>query len=281
MRVPPELVGRRPVWHLPVAIAMLTIAILSAGIVTSSDLNHALATQSNRITKLQIVVARNSMPLGHLITAADLTLDVRPITGLPEGAITRPEELIGKLTHLPLRDHEVLTSAAVSEPSPSATEAAPPTLEPRDLPTPVVTLPVVQAPTAAVTVPAVIVQAAPPASHPVERTLPPPLPVSPPHAPPVVSPPQLEPARETAALARPARSNARPAVQSPSPTSARHRPFRSYVWVPGQSYSYAVDRKGTVQVVDPSGHRAPLDDYQEVDDSVEGDSPASIPGGTP
>lgn len=273
MRVPPELVGRRPLWHLPAAVAVLTTAVLLAGVFVNSDANHAVATQSNRISKLQIVVARNPMEPDHLITAADLSLDVRPIAGLPEGAITRPEDLIGKTLQMAVREHEVLTSAAVEHRElvnpPAEPAAAVPSLasEPAVPPEPVeVSVPPPSSSAAqARTVEAVKV----------ERTAPPHAVSKPPPALPVVAPIPRPAAPPSSNLARPQA----PLRESKAATgSSTKRRFRSYVWVPGQNYSYAVDRRGTVRVVDPNGNGAPLDDYQDVEED-EGDTPAAPAGG--
>src|SRR5262245_8094115 len=109
MRVPPDLVGRRPAWHLPAALIVLTMAVLVAGISVSTDENRAVATQSNRITKLQVVFTRYPLIPGKVITAADLILQFRPIESLPEGAITRPEEIIGKVSQAIMPEGAVVT----------------------------------------------------------------------------------------------------------------------------------------------------------------------------
>jgi hypothetical protein len=50
MRVSPELIGRKPLWHLPVALLVLVLAVALGGVLPNSATNRAVATPGTAVT---------------------------------------------------------------------------------------------------------------------------------------------------------------------------------------------------------------------------------------
>lgn len=58
-----------------------------------------------------VLVASRSLPSGHVLTAADLTVAERDVSGLRAGYLTRPKELVGRRLKQQLTEGRVLTPA--------------------------------------------------------------------------------------------------------------------------------------------------------------------------
>lgn len=95
MRIHPDVLSGKRKWQFPAALFLLALTVFAFGFFSVKD-NRAVATQSNQITKLQIVVLKTNLQAGHELLKEDLGLEVRSIESIPEGALTQVEEGIGK-----------------------------------------------------------------------------------------------------------------------------------------------------------------------------------------
>src|SRR5262249_41665756 len=95
MRVPPEVLSAPKKWHLPVVTLLLAVSIIAVGIFSGLD-TSALVTQSNRVTKAQVVVASQSLMPGEIFESANVHLEVLPVEQMPEGAVTAISQIVGK-----------------------------------------------------------------------------------------------------------------------------------------------------------------------------------------
>ena len=258
MRVPPETISGSPQWHLPAAMLLLAFVVLVAGFFSGFD-GRAIATQSNRITKLQVVVTKHAIEAGALLSKDDLTLDVRPIESLPEDVLTITAPAIGLKAAVHIHEGTALTPQFLIVPgvevAPTAAakpEAAEPEIEvikpalPVEAPKPPAHEIAVETPKE---LPKVEVTKL--AVQPVEVKVPEPVEEAKP------PPAKVETAAAVSAIAPPA-AKAPEAVAPPAPQRQR-RKFSSYAWVSGAGVTFGVDKAGKIQVVDPSGMSAPLD----------------------
>lgn len=94
MRVPPEVLSGAPKWQFPAAM-LLAFCIIVAGVFSGID-TRAVATQSNRVTKVQVVVAARKIWTGERFDATNIVLEVRPIESLPEGVFNTLPNVVGK-----------------------------------------------------------------------------------------------------------------------------------------------------------------------------------------
>ncbi len=255
MRVPPETISGPSQWHLPAAMLLLAFTVLAAGFFGGLD-GRAIATQSNRITKLQVVVAKRPIDAGSVVEPEDLTLEVRPIESLPEGVFTTFASALGEKAAVDIRagmpispqlfSEELLAEPETTVIDPVSSLGSAEARGPGE--SPVVERnaePKVEAVAAQATASVIakqskeITKQSPPAPKPPADVPAVAVGIGEAHASP------NEPSREKSKAARP------------------RKRFSSYAWVSGQAITYGVSKSGKIQVVDPSGVTAPLDDYEE------------------
>lgn len=293
MRVPPDILAAKPKWQLPAVLLMLALTVFATGALTGSE-NRAIATQSNRITKLQVVVARASIDSGATLSAADIALEVRPIESLPEGVLTRVEEVLGKTSVASIPEGMPLAAWLFEGPE----RAAAPSTEPEVATEPELIVPRVETPTVKpLHEEPVVAKAAPPeSSSSTERTVSTPAKVvttsvsggaepttipperpGPPvpekaaataHEPPVAERPISPDAAPSARMTKPAESPHGAVAQqdaSTAPPRSARRKFSSYAWVAGERVTFGVSKNGKIQIVDENGRTTPLDDFRGED----------------
>ncbi|MFN8390970.1 MAG: SAF domain-containing protein [Bdellovibrionota bacterium] len=135
MRVHPDLLGSKPKWQLPAVLGLLASTIFVSGLLSDGN-SRAVATQSNRISTLEVVTVRNSLVAGQIIQPDDVMLEIRPIETVPEGAFTKVEDLIGKRAGVPLRAGSLIAKLSLAADAPPETAAQQPEAPPRPTPKP-------------------------------------------------------------------------------------------------------------------------------------------------
>ena len=94
MRVPPEVLSGATRWQFPVTTLLLAMTVIVTGLVSGFD-PTAVATQSNKLSKRQVIVARRTMNVGDLIEQKDLALSVLPVENVPDEAFTSVADATG------------------------------------------------------------------------------------------------------------------------------------------------------------------------------------------
>lgn len=94
MRVPPEVLSGSTHWQFPLTTLLLAMTVIVTGLVSGFD-PTAGATQSNKVSKRQVIVARRTMNVGDLIEQKDLTLSVLPVESVPVEAFTSVVDATG------------------------------------------------------------------------------------------------------------------------------------------------------------------------------------------
>jgi hypothetical protein len=234
MRVHPDVLKPKPRWPLFVVSLLLMTTILASGMLSFSS-NRAVATQSNRITKLEVVIAKAHLLPGAVISAADIGLEVRPIESVPEGVFLKREDVIGKTLGVEVRHGTPLARLSLaSNPLPQ------PELEHEALP--------VAGPAAAEVIgdtPLRQADVQPQQEQSVEDTVK------------SVLGPEMPAASKSVAPAAIAKKQER--VQ-PQPRDGERRTYRSYAWVTGGKVTYGVDSSGEIEVIDRNGRSSRLRD---------------------
>ena len=268
MRVPPEILGAKPKWQLPLVLLSLALTVIATGALSGVD-TRAIATQSNRITKLQVVISRRAVELGSTLQAEDLGLEVRPIESLPEGVFTRLDEVVGKISGAPIPEGMPLAAWLLqSSDSDAAPEAviAIETTRPEPVegtrPEPVEgTRPELVEGPRPEPVEGTRVIAPPPVLPPLEV-----IPVEPVkvEAPPVRETMLVVPDTKLPALPPPHQETVQhtPPPGRDAPPKPARRKFSSYAWISGEPVTFGVSKSGKIQIVDEKGRTAPLDDYR-------------------
>lgn len=242
----------------------------------------AIAVQSNRITKQQVVVAAATLPAGHTLTASDVRIELRAIDAIPPHSAFAVDEVIGKrlaaelapgaslllanLKEVPpppappvVAAHDpVPVKAAAPEPVPAAKVAAVEEREQVQVKRTTVVLPSVeQRPKVAPLTPGEPYgdSPAPPVQAADRSSEPAPAAVETAHreeGAKVAAAPQDAP---SAAAPAPAKADVRAQLEEPG-ASAPRRGYSSYVWVTGGKYSYGIDDDGSLKSVDRLGNTA-------------------------
>ena len=274
MRIHPDVLNPKPKWQFPAVLVLLASTVFASAIFSGGN-TRAIATQSNKITKLQVVVAKSVLKVGEAIDRESLRLEVRPIESLPEGVFTKFEDVVGKSAAIELRPGTALADFAVArrnqepvlevpievnnptEEIPSPPEDSDPQVVPEG-PAPRGDTPLVPAKKMPPIVP---VKATPLKVTPVKV-----LPVE--VAPVSLAPVEVAPVKEFQPKHEPAPAAARVPERSPrsysskAPPAAARKKFSSYAWISGEKVTFGVNRSGKVQIIDQNGFASPLDDYR-------------------
>ncbi len=115
MRVPPEVLSTPKKWQLPAVTLLLALSIIAVGIFSGLD-TRAVVTQSNRVKKVQIVVAHHRLWPGEVFEKTNLVLEVRDIENVPEGTVRTLEELIGKRAAAEIAEGTPITDWLMASP---------------------------------------------------------------------------------------------------------------------------------------------------------------------
>jgi len=102
MRVPPEVISGSVRWQFPLTTLLLSLTVVVGGLVSGFD-PTALAIQSNKVSKLQVIVANRNLEVGEMIEKQDLSLTLLPVERVPAETFTSTEEVVGNKvgTHVP------------------------------------------------------------------------------------------------------------------------------------------------------------------------------------
>lgn len=101
-------------------LAGLVVALL-AGLVGYVTLSRAAMRQAGEevqaVPEVQVVVAAREVAVRSILAAEDVALKTLPVTAVPEGAVARVEDAVGKITLVDLYPGEVILAQRLLDPN--------------------------------------------------------------------------------------------------------------------------------------------------------------------
>lgn len=231
MRVHHVVTKRSPTRPLLLSLVVLAATVLAFALPDAPG-TAAVAVQTVKVVKQQVLVAARDLSPDRPIARDDLRVELRSVDALIDTAILEPEQVIGRTPAIPVTAGDLIVPAAIAtQPRKRMDEAE------RVVAAATTEKPVTEKHVAEKLEPVAEVK------HP---------------QPPAV--PQLV-RREEVPAVRAEKPDVRaqlvPELVAPNPAPAR-RSFSNYVWVSGSPVSFGVDSDGTVKVLDQMGNSAPL-----------------------